>query len=149
VNYLKIFEAYVLRVISFSLLVLGVVYLWNHDWGIGIFLILIDIFVFGWIGQSLKHNKTKKVSELLAGQDMNFKEGSASEVLSLEESRKIAKPLLYTNWALILISSIVLIHENIRFYFAIPLGFLIGMLLPSGLYIVGVFIAKKTHSRNG
>ena len=113
----------------------------------GIIIIVVDISIFGGIGQSLKHNQKKTMPELLSGQDLNFSEGSTTEVLSQEESRKIAKPLLFTNVTLTVISIIILFHQNLHFYIAIPLGFLIGMLTPSLLYMLGIFITKKVISK--
>jgi hypothetical protein len=86
------------------------------------------------------------VADLLSGQDLDFKDRPSSEEISREEIRKIAKPFLYTNWALTIITSILLIHQNLRFYIAIPIGFLVGMFLPTLLYIAGVYITRKVYA---
>ena len=144
-NYLKIFEAYVLRTLSILTIVLSCFLLFEKSWVVGGSILLMSIFIFGGIGQNLKHNKTKSISGLLEGQDFGFNEKDKEEKqMSQEESRLIAKPFMFTIWTLIVVNIIVLIHYNYGILISILFAFLIGFFLPIILFLAGIFISKQT-----
>lgn len=72
-NKLKIFEAYVLRILSVQFILTALIYLYFKQWLIGAIVIIIS-FLFGAIGQGLKNNRIKNIKNLAQGQDWNVLE---------------------------------------------------------------------------
>jgi hypothetical protein len=97
-NKLKIFEAYVLRILSIQFILTGVLYLFYQQWWTGIMVIIVS-FLFGTIGQGLKHNKQRNAKDLNKGQDWNIEEASDEEGLTdEEEGHLIGRPFFFTCW---------------------------------------------------
>jgi len=144
-NKVKIFEAYVLRILSIQFTLLGILYLYYKQWWTGIIIILIS-FLFGTIGQGLKHNKQRSAINLAKGQDWNFLEEDNDEELMLtpEESYLIGKPIIYTCFIVIITSLIIYFHQGLRWYISLPLSLATGIFYPLLLFFFGIFWTQLT-----
>ena len=100
------------------------------------------------IGQGLKHNKEKNISDLATGQDFNFIEQTDEQNMTIKESNKIAKSFIYT-CLIVFGSSIYLFnHHNYSWYITFLLAFLIGLIIPILYFILGVYITRFTKRKN-
>ena len=143
-NKLKIFEAYVLRIFSVQFILTGLIYLYYKQWLIGAIVIIIS-FLFGAVGQGLKHNKIKNIKELAQGQKWNILEVGETDDMTREEAQLIGKPFLYTWCVLFVTLVIVFFHHDFAWYVVLPLSFFIGALYPIILFILGIFLTRLTH----
>jgi len=143
-NKLKIFEAYVLRILSVQFILTGLIYLYYKQWWIGAVVIIIS-FLFGAIGQGLKHNKTKSIKDLTRGQDWNVLEVGEPDDITQEEAHLIGKPFLYT-WIILFITlTTLLFYHNFAWYAVFPISFLVGALYPLILFLIGIFFTRLTN----
>jgi hypothetical protein len=148
-NKLKVFELYVLRMLSIQFILLGVGFLINKQWWIGVSIIIIS-FLFGTIGQGLKHNRQRTSKDLLKGQDWSIgeKADADSEAMTQEEGNLIGKPFLFT-WFIVAITSILLLfHYDFKWYLTLPIAFFFGMFYPLLLFFLGVFLSGLTIKKN-
>jgi hypothetical protein len=137
-NKIKIFEAYVLRILSVQFILAGVIYFYYKQWWAGIVLIVMS-FLFGAIGQGLKHNRAKSTEELTQGQDWNILEVGEPDNITTEEANLIGKAFLPTWFILFITLTMLLFHHNIVWYAVLPLSFFIGALYPILLFFLGFF----------
>lgn len=147
INKLKIFEAYVLRILSIQFTLTGISYLIYKQWWIGIIVIIIS-FLFGTIGQGLKHNRQRSAKDLIKGQDWNITEQGEEDGLTTEERHLIARPFFFTCWIVIITSVIILFHHDFRWYTALLLGLVTGIFYPLILFFLGIFWTRLTTKKN-
>ena len=141
-NKLKIFEIYVLRALSLQFFLIGVMYLFYKQWWTGIIVILAS-FLFGMIGQGLKHNKHRSAMNLTRGQDWNIIEDGDEPGLTPEEGRLIGVRIFFTCWIVFFTFSGLLIHHDFKWYTSFPLGFVIGITYPLLLFVFGIYVNKS------
>jgi hypothetical protein len=143
-NKLKIFEAYVLRSLSIQAMLIGIIYLLYKEWLFGIIIIIVS-FLYGSIGQGLKHNKIKSSGELLTGQDWNIIENGEDIDMTTEEGHLIGKPILFTIIVSSLIAILIFFFQNYKWYSALPLGLIIGISYPLLLLFISIIITNKIY----
>lgn len=142
-NKLKIFEAYVLRILSVQFVITGFIYFYYKQWWTGSIVIVIS-FLFGIIGQGLKHNRAENIKELTQGQDWNILEVGEPDNITPEEANLIGKPFLYT-WIILFVTLIILLfHHDFSWYAVLPISFFIGALYPLLLFLIGIFLTRLT-----
>ena len=136
----KILEKYVLGILDISLILEGVFYLFYKEWLIGFFLIVMSFFMTN-IVMSLKNNRNKSNKELANRTDLNITDEN-SEELTTEEADEIGRAINQAAYILATTAIVMLFHYDIKWYFAIPIGFIIGVFLPPILLRLGM-LAKK------
>ena len=141
--YLKVFENYVLRVLSVFFLVLAIYYFFNQSILFGVIILLYSIFVIGGIGQSLKHNQKKNLSQLFNNMD-DINEDSSIEIpISTYESKLIAKPLYFLINTLIILCVSIFRNTDFSWLLSIIFGILIGCFTPPILFLLGIVIERQ------
>ena len=135
----KILENYVLGILVFSLEIAGIIYLFNKEWFIGIFLIVMG-FLMTSIVMSLKHNRTKSMKELSEGNAFN--ENDKRNELTTEEADEIGRGINQAAYILGITAAVLFFHYDFKWYFAIPIGLVIGAILPPLLLGLGMLIKK-------
>jgi hypothetical protein len=120
----KLYDLYVLKLFWLIFIVLSIFYLYHRDWVSGAFF-AVAWFLIGGIGGGLYPEMSPK--ELAQGTIPSKEElANADSEISPEESYLIAKAH-YKLSALIALSAVVILwHYNLRWYFVIPLGILVG-----------------------
>jgi hypothetical protein len=137
-NKLKLFEVYVLRLISYQFLLTGILYFLFKQWWTGSF-IFVMWFLFGVIGQGLKHNRERSLKELTKGQDWDLSISYEDGILA---EKQVIKPFIQTIFIVSITSVILLLHHNFRFYIALPIGLLIGFIYPFLFFFIGIYIDR-------
>lgn len=141
--YLKVFENYVLRVLFVFFLVLAIYYLFNQSILFGVIILLYSIFVIGGIGQALKHNQKKNLSQLFNNMD-DINEDSSIEIpISAYESKLIAKPLYFLINTLIILCVSIFRNTDFSWLSSIIFGILIGCFTPPILFLLGIVIERQ------
>lgn len=135
-NKLKLFEVYVLRLISYQFILTGILYFLFLQWWTGSF-VFIMWFLFGFIGQGLKHNKKRSLYDLTKGQDWDFEVNDNDSIIA---QKQVIKPMLQSMFVISFTVIILLLHHNFSFLIAIPLGLLIGIIYPLLFYTYGILI---------
>jgi hypothetical protein len=134
---------YVLRTLSIQFILTGLLYLYYKQWWIGVFVIIIS-FLFGTVGQGLKHNRPKSIKDLTRGQDWNVLEVGEPDDMTPEEAHLIGKPFLFT-WIILFITlNTLLFYHNLAWYAVVPISFLGGALYPLILFLIGIFFTRLT-----
>ncbi len=106
-NYLVI----LLRILDLSINVTGIYFLFHREWLLGIFLIVVSFFTFN------NTFKIKHASTSLSNTKDVINEATASAIL---------RGLTQSATLLILPAIVMFFHFGFRWYFAIPLGLIIG-----------------------
>jgi len=120
----KLYDLYVLKLFWLIFIILGIFYLYHRDWISGAFFAVAWFFIGG-IGGWLYPEMSPK--ELAQGTSPSKEEmANADSEMSPEESYLIAKANMKLSVLIGLSSVVILWHSDLRWYFVILLGILIG-----------------------
>ena len=120
--YLKVFENYVLKVLFIFFLVLAIYYFLNQCVLLGVIVSIYSIFVIGGIGQALKHNQKKNLSQLFNNTNDNDEDVSIEMPISSYESQLIAKPFYFLIITLSILSVGIFLTIDFSWLSSIMLG---------------------------
>jgi hypothetical protein len=143
-NKIKIFEAYVLRALSIQYVVIGILYLVQKDWWVGFTVVLLS-FLFGFIGQGLPRNRGRNSDDLAKGQDWEIIEPGEADIMTVEESNVIGKAFVFLIPIVAITALVLLIHANLRWYFAAFLSVLVGTFYPVLMLFFGIYWVRFTN----
>jgi predicted PurR-regulated permease PerM len=142
---LRSFEFHILFPLSIVFFITSVVYFFGRSWGTGAFFLFVAIGVGG-IGQSLPHRKRQSVKELGSGKWIEERYGE----ISSEESRSLAKAMMWTTLLIALVAAETAIHRSLSVLWVLIYFISSLILFPVCSFVVVLgwsFILEKIHGR--
>jgi hypothetical protein len=120
------FEKYVLTTLHFLLPLTILIYFLNKAWLVGADLLFVWICV-GFIGQSIHKDKTP--GEMARGgltDESNIRQSSDR----VRDAGELAKPILHISFLTGITVAVLLFHYGYRWFFSVPMGFIVVIVLP-------------------
>ena len=136
---IKILEIFV-GILDIFLISACAFYFYKMQWLVGIFFIIMSLLMTN-ISLGLKHNIKKSNSELKNRVDLSFKVKS-NEEWNEEEAEEFGRALNHALYIVWLSVAVILFSCDMKWYFLVPLSFIIGVVFPAMLYKLGLLFKK-------